>query len=217
MDNVYTYEKKKKLADKIGKLKKKEDMLHILNIIYDKNKNITENQNGLFMLFDKLDDETYTKIDNYLRTLIKKKAQCDLTISDTSFTDSQSVQSTEKSNTDLQKSDSPNSKIDQQKKIFEKPDFAYYKYTDEHFSPNIKYSNREKNIIKRQVFDKQLENANKNESIIYTKFDATIISESETESDKNVQTINTINNKNPINKKKASAKKSANQHYLKKN
>ena len=70
---VYPYDKKKRLAKKISTLKKKEDMVKILEIIYEDNKNITENQNGLFMFFHKLNDSTYHKIDLYLRMNTKKK------------------------------------------------------------------------------------------------------------------------------------------------
>ena len=42
--STYSYEKKKRLAKKISSLKRKQDMVKILEIIYEDNQNITENQ-----------------------------------------------------------------------------------------------------------------------------------------------------------------------------
>ena len=78
--NVYSYDKKKRLAKKISTLKRKKDMVKILEIISEDNTNITENQNGLFMFFHKLNDATYHKIDLYLSInqvmIIRKSIIC---------------------------------------------------------------------------------------------------------------------------------------------
>lgn len=120
MEEVYSYEKKKKLADRISKLKRKQDMVNILEIIYQDNKDITENQNGLFMFFHNLDNSTYYKIENYLKTLVKKKSED--TTSDKEYTS------------------------------YEKSEFP----DQETLSPKLKYSNKEKNIIKRQRYEDKL-------------------------------------------------------------
>lgn len=138
----YSYEKKKRMAETISKLKKN-DMREILKIIYEDNKNITENQNGLFMLFNKLDNTTYCKIDNYLK-LIKKKKNNNQTTSEN-------------------KTQDENSSVEH-----------------DQLDPKLKYSNKEKNIIKRQRYDSQLNSENNSDSrIVYKKFDVSILSDSD--------------------------------------
>jgi hypothetical protein len=152
MDNIFTYEKKKKLADKISKIKKKEELVKIFEIIYEDNKNITETQNGLFMIFNTLNDATYHKLDLYLRSTIKKKTNNNIIT-----TTSENVSENE------YKSYTQNEFPDQ-----------------EHFNPKLKYSNREKNIIKRQRYDKLIENEkNDNNSVVYQKFDTSPTPDSE--------------------------------------
>lgn len=139
-DNTFTYEKKKKLADKISKLKKKEDMVKIFEIIYEDNKNYTETQSGLFMIFNSLSDTTYHKLDLYLRSITKKKS---------GVTTSENLS-------------------EQEYKSYVKNEFP----EQEHFNPKLKYSNREKNIIKRQRYDKLIESEKQDNNILYQKFDA---------------------------------------------
>jgi hypothetical protein len=138
----YSYEKKKRMAETISKLKKN-DMREILKIIYEDNKNITENQNGLFMLFNKLDNGTYCKIDNYLKSIKKKKYNTQSTSENKTYDENSSIE---------------------------------YDQLD----PKLKYSNKEKNIIKRQRYDSQLNSENNSDSrIIYKKFDVNILSDSD--------------------------------------
>ena len=87
----YSYEKKKRMAETISKLKKN-DMREILKIIYEDNKNITENQNGLFMLFNKLDNGTYCKIDNYLKSIKKKKYNTQSTSENKTYDENSSIE-----------------------------------------------------------------------------------------------------------------------------
>jgi Bromodomain extra-terminal - transcription regulation len=146
MEATYSYEKKKRLADRISKLKKKEDMIKIFEIIYQDNKNITENQNGLFMFFHTLDDSTYHKIDLYLRSSVKKRSPTDTT--------SESYSSYVKN---------------------EFPD-------QEKLNPKLKYSNREKNLIKRQRYDNHLNNeSNEHNGVVYQNFDGSVMSDSESD------------------------------------
>jgi hypothetical protein len=70
----YTYEQKKKIAYKIGKLKKKEHFIDIFGIIWEDTISLkkeiiepTENKNGIFLYFHKLSDHTYKKIEYYLK------------------------------------------------------------------------------------------------------------------------------------------------------
>ncbi|ARF09825.1 hypothetical protein Indivirus_3_74 [Indivirus ILV1] len=143
----YPYEKKKRLAKKISTLKRKEDMVKILEIIYADNKNITENQNGLFMFFDKLNDSTYHKIDSYLKSTTKKKTD-----------------ETEK-----------NKFVTYSKNEFSD---TVLKTTSD--TPKVKYSNKEKNIIKRQRYSEQLQSENNSDkNVRYAKFDLTLLSDSE--------------------------------------
>lgn len=127
--NAYTHEQRQKLADSIRKLRKKDHMIKIAEIIYEDNKNITENTNGLFMFFHKLNDTTYYKIDMYLRTLARKKANTDSDIN--------------KSETDSEKNTL--SKYHSQSDLY-----------DDNNEAKLKYSNKERNLIKRHRYEEQL-------------------------------------------------------------
>lgn len=162
MEATYSYEKKKRLAERISKVKRKEDMVKIFEIIYQDNKNITENQNGLFMFFHKLNDSTYHKIDLFLRSTTKKKTSDDNT---TSECKSEST----KGYTSYVKNDFPD---------------------QESLNPKLKYSNREKNLIKRQRYDDHLNSEhNSDGGVVYKKFDVNITSDSEHNSDVSKQKI----------------------------
>lgn len=123
-------------------------MVKIFEIIYQDNKNITENQNGLFMFFHTLNDSTYHKIDLFLRSSVKK-----------SITDTMSESHSEqKEYSSYVKNEFP----DQEK-----------------LNPKLKYSNKEKNLIKRQRYDDHLNSEHNSENgVVYQKFDVN------TESDK---------------------------------
>jgi hypothetical protein len=63
------YSHKKKINDKIEKIKNKEIFFEIYNTIKDdinKNKNITINNNGIYFDLNKLSDELIIKIENIL-------------------------------------------------------------------------------------------------------------------------------------------------------
>ncbi len=120
--NNYTHEQKEKLARRINKIKNKQKLIDILKIIqndpsYD---GMTENNNGIFMLFHKLSNETYYKIEKYL------KKNFNVT-SDDPFTDSQSIN------------------ID-----------SYTNDFDLDHQTKFKYSNKEKCIIKRKLYNNAL-------------------------------------------------------------
>jgi len=142
----YTHDKKKKLAERISKLKKKEDKIAVAQIIYQHNKDMMENENGLFMFFHKYDDITYHKIEQYLKSLNKKKSSDDAnTLSDKSDT---------KEYVSYSKSDFPD---------------------QDGLNSKLKYSNKEKNIIKRQRYDDLINDGN--DDSIYQKFSVNIDSD----------------------------------------
>ncbi len=120
----FSHEKKKRLAEKISKLKRKEDMVRITEIIYEDNKEITENQNGIFMMFHKLKPKTYQRIEEYIESLSKKSCDEYITSSESN--------------------------------VFDKKEFVSYSKTDfpgqENLVSKLKYSNKEKNMIKRQRY-----------------------------------------------------------------
>lgn len=71
----YTFKQKKKLMSKIEKIKKEKYLIAIMNIIKDdpKCKDGTECDDGVFLYFHNLEDETYNKIDEYIKDLKKHK------------------------------------------------------------------------------------------------------------------------------------------------
>jgi hypothetical protein len=151
MDKPYTHEKKKKIADKITKITNKKDQLRLFKIIYEDNKQITENNNGLFMFFHKMNNQTYLKLEKELKKINKKKKYYIDSVNSESF-------STEKK--------------------------EYTPYTLEDFpsqkgiSPKLKYSNKEKNLLKIQKYNNKITSEN-DPSSVYTSFNVSTFSESE--------------------------------------
>jgi hypothetical protein len=127
MSKSFSYSKKKKLANTISKLKTKEDMINIMNIISADSVNITENQNGLFLIFDNLSDGTYHKIEEYLMSLKGVQVTSSDYISDSSS---------------------------------EKKSYASYCNEDAMNTQNIKYTSKERNIIKRQRYENSVNEIN---------------------------------------------------------
>lgn len=140
-EKEYTYNKIQRLANKISKIKRKRTLVRIYEIIIETpgNDNVcsTQNNNGLFMYFHKLNEETYRAIENYL-TLLDKKKSCDI------------------------------NPISSEDNVFEK----YTPYSQDDFPTQkgiglkLKYSNREKNIIKRRRYDKNISAQNNSEKDI---------------------------------------------------
>ena len=117
------HENKEKLARKINKIKNKQHLIEIVKIIKkDVNAgNIVENNNGLFMMFHNLSDDTYSKIEKFFKKHTK--------ISDTT---------SEKYSTELPPDINNNDN---------------YIYENQ---SKLKYSNKEKCIIKRKLYDEIL-------------------------------------------------------------
>ncbi len=62
-----SHDRKRVIKDKIEKLKKKRHLIEIFKIISsDANINKSENNNGIFLYFNNLKDETYIKLERYL-------------------------------------------------------------------------------------------------------------------------------------------------------
>lgn len=65
---TFTFKQKEKLLGRIKAIANKNDYIKIFQIIYNKNTDITENNNGIFIMFHDLPDDVYKKIDHYLNT-----------------------------------------------------------------------------------------------------------------------------------------------------
>ena len=122
MVDIYSFEDLEKIVDKISKIRKKKYLEQIRDLIIENNPDIkvTENSNGLFFHFHNLSNETYIKINIFLKNISKAKK--------------------------IYNSDQLSSE--------------YIPYSNDDFpfdsDPKLKYSNREKNIIKRKIYDKEL-------------------------------------------------------------
>jgi hypothetical protein len=163
MTKIYTHEMKKKIVNKIKKIKKKEDIGKILNIVLADNPSYMENKNGLFMFFHKLEDSTYDKIEAEMRNINTKIKY---------YTES-----------------SINSETASEKKEY-KPYVKDEFPSQQGISPKLKFSNREKCLIKRRRYDKNI-NQDNGSQIVYKSFDVDDLSDhNHTESDK----PNTIKN-----------------------
>ena len=69
---IYTYDEKVILSEKIRKITNKNNLINIIKIIYEDNKDIFENKNGIYMFFHKLSNQTYEKIENELKKITNK-------------------------------------------------------------------------------------------------------------------------------------------------
>ncbi|AYV76689.1 MAG: hypothetical protein Terrestrivirus11_30 [Terrestrivirus sp.] len=173
---TYSFEQKEKLARRIQKLKKEKHFCDIQDIITKHNPeiNITTNPSGHFMYFQNLRTETYFAIEKYI-----KKVTMGQFLSESS--DAYSTQNTH--------SETKKDTLSESKK---------YSSEEEHFSsnPKLKYSNREKNLIKRKNYDKQINGDN--QSSYYSSAGDTVLQDSDchidgTNSNTNVTTIITNN------------------------
>ena len=70
-ESKYDYTKKLQLVKKINKIKKKDYLLNIFKIILKDNKDFSENNNGVFIFFHNLTDETYEKLEMYVNYIFK--------------------------------------------------------------------------------------------------------------------------------------------------
>lgn len=129
--NNYSHEQKEKLARKINKIKNKNKLVDILKLIQkdDAYSGVTENNNGLFMLFHKLSDETYVKIEKFIKKMNKNNPDdMDPLSTENVTTESITTYSTDN-----------------------------YPFESQ---SRLKYSNREKCIIKRKLYNDALNDMN---------------------------------------------------------
>jgi hypothetical protein len=63
--------KKMEIKKKIEKIKKKEYLVDIFKIITSHTQDYSENNNGMFVFFHDLSDETYEKVDNYVNNIYR--------------------------------------------------------------------------------------------------------------------------------------------------
>ncbi len=70
-ESKYNYSKKMILVKKINKIKKKDYLINIFKIITKDTKDFSENNNGIFIFFHNLSDETYEKLDVYVNYIYK--------------------------------------------------------------------------------------------------------------------------------------------------
>lgn len=151
MSIIYTHKMKQKLADRISKVKNKNDMINIVKIIHEDNKNISENQNGIFMLFDSLSNDTYIQLNEYLNSISTAKKR------------------TRPAKIEYKSYGSNN---------YSNEDSIDYQINDQ-FDSKLKYSNTEKSIIKRNMYNQKYE-SEENSNVIYADFDVSATTESET-------------------------------------
>lgn len=150
----YSFEQKERLARRIQKLKKPKYYTDIEQIItkFNPELDITTNPSGKFMYFQDLNVDTYFALEKYVKRIIKQK-----TLSETSDSVQYSSDFTLSQNTD----------------------------NDDPFnggSSKLKYSNREKNLIKRKIYDSEI---NKD------RFDTSELSEGKSHDDAKIKVIPT--------------------------
>src|SRR5579872_4548923 len=171
-DLTYSFEQKEKLARRIQKLKKEKHFCDIQDIITRHNPeiNITTNPSGHFMYFQNLRTETYFVIEKYF-----KKVTMGQFLSESS--DTYSTQNTH--------SETKRDALSESKK---------YSSEEEHFSsnPKLKYSNREKNLIKRKNYDKQINGDT--QSSYYSSTGDTVLQDSDCHVDSTNSNTNITNN-----------------------
>jgi hypothetical protein len=141
----FTFEQKKKLKDQIEKVRNKKDSFEILKIIQDNNESCKtrESNKKTLLFFHNFTNKTYHKLDDYI-TALKKKRKAN-------------------SNKDSNLSDTMSDY-----KPYSADDFP----SQNGFSPNLRFSNREKNIIKRKIYDSEINDDS--DDIVYTKFDVSV-------------------------------------------
>lgn len=122
MSIKYSYDDMEKLSQQIQKIKNKQALENIRDIIIDNNKNIniTENSRGIYLCFNQLSNETYIKLDKYIKKYF-----------------------------DNLKEDNDTSEYPS---IITSHDGSNYDNNSK-----LKFSNKEKNLIKKRLYDKALQ------------------------------------------------------------
>jgi hypothetical protein len=130
MSKIYKYDDMEKLSQKIKKLKKKKYLEEIRDIIITNNPklNITENSYGIYLCFNELTNDTFIKLEKYVKKCLE-------------------VEEVKKNNSDFNFINSFQSDKNDEKKP-----------TNNFFDTNsrLKFSNKEKNLLKKRLYDKAL-------------------------------------------------------------
>jgi hypothetical protein len=136
MLDIYTYDDLEKMVGKIEKIRKVEYLEEIRDTIKKRNPelNITENSSGLWLNFGNLSQQTYVEIDNILKRISKSAKKSATTTTDSDRELKPNPPSTQATNS-----------VDE------------YPYSN---NSKLKYSNKERNIIKRGLYNKELEDNN---------------------------------------------------------
>lgn len=140
-EEEYSFEQKERLARRIQKLRKPKYFKDIENIITKHNPDldITTNPSGKFMYFQDLKSGTYYALEKYVNKILKLK-----TFSETSAGAGANANASAGANA----SPGFSSEITKYSENDE----------DDTFSNNsrLKYSNKERNLIKRKIYDKKI-------------------------------------------------------------
>ncbi len=126
-EQIYTFEQKQKLADKIHKIKNEQDLIMIQNMIIKHNPSIkiTTNKFGNYMFFHNLEQKTYYTIEKLISKISKREDNEDTTNDFIkSITGSVCIEASANTDSDI---------------------FAS--------NPRLKYNNKEKNLMKRKKYD----------------------------------------------------------------
>lgn len=130
MDKDYSVKKKKILAKKIGKIKNKRTLCNIIRIIQKNNKlNAKEVNKHLFLYFHKFTTNTYTDIEKCIKEYeVKRNLKKENTERDDSIISTDEI----------------------------KPYTQEELMSQKNLSPQLKYSNKERSLIKRRIYDNNL-------------------------------------------------------------
>lgn len=138
-ENVYNFERKKKLANRINGIRDKPLLRAIRDIIYSENPGIIakKSSGGYLMYFQNYTPSTYLKINNAINKYeARKKERISESNSSAKFSNKSN-----KSNTITESSEKPNITSS------EEPNEYNGMYT------RLRYSNRERRLIKRQQYE----------------------------------------------------------------
>lgn len=176
-DQQYPIEKKKRLAKEISNMRNKSHLKKIKEVIFEENPDIAVNKDnrGMLMFFQNLTYPTYVRLDKLLRKIEKEKLEKQtLSITETSehlliSSDADANQNNDNS-TAINTNNSNNS--------INSVDYSKTR-------TRLRYSNKEKNLIKRQQYEKNInEKIDENlstESKEYEKDQSSTMSNSESD------------------------------------
>lgn len=128
----YSHSQKKRLANKIGNIKNKKHLIQIFKIMdEDPVCSYTENNNGMHLFFDKFSDATYQKLEEYIRELKQTSNKDSITENSVDTPTSETIN-------------------------YSQDEYANHNV----FTPKLKLSNKEKNLLNRKKYDKAISDYN---------------------------------------------------------